>query len=180
MKTKLTEEQKKANKEARQQAKKEAAEIARIESEKNQPEVKSITITIEWKKSRTWGANPHAKAEVHFKDGNSGPWKTGFLRADGFTCSGCGYDKESTVIAEIFNRFLKYKLYRELIPVDTWLNGEKGKLPYGIYTGNWRSFAGGIGTDCYYSIAQAIGGKFDHVASGKTFDVYKYTDNGTV
>lgn len=180
MKTKLSEEQKKANREAKVKAKKEAQEIARIANEKNQPEVKSITISIEWKKSRMWGYNPHAMAEVTFNDKNSGEWRTGFYRKDGYTCSGYGYDKESTVIAEIFNDFLKYKLYRELIPVDTWLNGEKGKLPYGIYLGNYRSFAGGIGTDCYYRIAEAIGGKFEKVASGKSFDVYRYTDYGTI
>ena len=50
-------------------------------------------------------------------------------------------------------------------------------LPYGIYLGQWRHFAGGIGTNCYYKISEAIGGKFEHLASGKTFDGYKYTDN---
>jgi hypothetical protein len=155
---KLTIEQKEANKIERERIKK----LALIESEKNQPEVKEIKINIEWHKSRTWGNNPVLDGSVWFKNGS-------FERFT-FTCSGCGYDKESTVIANLFNAVLKYKLYREL----------PAELPYGIYIGNnpdSRSYSGGIGVNCYYRIADAIGGKFECVASGKTFDCYKYTDN---
>lgn len=171
MKTTLTAEQKEANKLARKEAKERAKEAARIESEKNQPSVRSILITIEWKKSRTWGSNPHAKAEVTYKSNTAGEWETGFYRKDGYTCSGCGYDKESTVIADIFNEFMKYKLWQVT-------GGAKDSFPYGAYIcPNHVSYSGGIGTSCYYNIAEAIGGKFEHIASGKTFDVYKYTDN---
>lgn len=140
---------------------------------RNQKRVKVITISIEWKKSRTWGNNPHAEARVEFHDGT-------FRRMDGFTASGCGYDKESTVIAGIFNAFLLYKLYGPL-PSDyrEYLNGEQVNKPYGVYLpGDWSAhYEGGIGTSCYYNISKFIGGTFEHIASGKTFDVYKYTDN---
>ena len=170
MKTKLTIEQKEANKLARKQARIEAKNTARIESEKNQPEIRELKITIEWRKSRTWGSNPHAKAEVTYKDNTAGEWKTGFFRQEGFTCSGCGYDKESTVIAEIFNEFLRYKLWKVT-------GGKKDSFPYGAYIRpDHVSFSGGIGTSCYYNIAEALGGKFEHIASGKTFDVYKYSE----
>ena len=175
---KLTEQEKKERLEARRKARAEAKEQARIEAEKNQPHVKEITITIEWKKSYMWGSNPHAEAAVTFHDHKAGEWGTGFFRKDGYTAGGCGYDKESTVIASIFNDFLKYKLHGKLNDVDEYLNGEKTKIPYGIYINSqWKHYSGGIGTNCYYKIAEAIGGKFEHVASGKTFDVYKYTDN---
>lgn len=164
--TRLTPEQKEANKSARQEARKQAKEAARIEAEKNQKEVAEITISIEWKKNRTWGHNPLAEAQVKFKDGS---YATGSA-----TCSGCGYDKESTVIADIFNNFLKYKLYRDINPTD---RSREDGLPYGIYLNQYRHFSGGIGTDCYYAISEAIGGKFEKLASGKSFDVYKYTDN---
>lgn len=158
-KQKLTPEQKAANLEARREARKQAKETARIEAEKNQKPVKCIKITIEWKKSRTWGSNPHLEARIEHWDGTYS-----YATA---TASGCGYDKESTVIADIFNQFLKYKLYQPLVP----------ELPYGIYISQWRHYSGGIGTDCYYKIAEAIGGKFELVASGKTFDAYTYSDN---
>jgi len=179
--TKLTPEQKEANKLAKREEKKRVENLARIEAEKNQPEVKELLITIEWRKSRTWGSNPHAKAEVTYKDNTAGIWKTGFYREDGFTCSGCGYDKESTVIAEIFNKFLKYKLWR-LNPADRKGgngSGDNGAAPYGIrlYSEDSPHYGGGIGTSCYYRIAEYLGGKFENVASGKTFDVFKYTDS---
>lgn len=167
-KQKLTPEQKAANLEARREARKQAKEAARIESEKSQKPVKCIKISIEWKKSRMWGNNPHLEARIEHWDGT-------FSYATA-TASGCGYDKESTVIADIFNQFLKYKLYQPLVPVPGYLNGEKVNLPYGIYISRWRHYSGGIGTNCYYKIAEAIGGKFELIASGKTFDAYTYTD----
>lgn len=181
MKTKLTAEQKEANKLARKEAKKQAEELARIEAEKNQPNVKSMVITIEWSKSRTWGANPHASAEIFFTDPKGGPWQTGFFRTDkNYTCSGCGYDKESTVIAQLFNEFMKNKLWSLGIEKLRGGNGsgDKGAAPYGIhlYSDNRPHFGGGIGTSCYYRIAEYLGGKFEHIASGKTFDVYKYSE----
>ena len=160
MKTKLTAEEKTARSEARKAERKAAKETARIEAEKNQKPVKSITIKIEWIKSRTWGMNPRAEAVVTFQDGTG-------ERRGGYTCSGCGYDKESTVISQIFNDFLKYKLYQ----------GLTGEPPYGMYNRNdWKGYDGGVGTSCYYNISEYIGGRFENVASGKTFDVYKYTE----
>ena len=82
--------------EARRKARTEAKELSVIEAEKNQREVKSITIAIEWRRSRIWGNCPNASAEVHFKDGT-------FERKNGYRAGGCGYDKESTVISERFS-----------------------------------------------------------------------------
>jgi hypothetical protein len=75
--------------------------LAKIEAERNQKPVKEIEISIEWKKSRMWGNNPHLTAWVRFEDETS----------EKFCCtaSGCGYDKESQVISDVYNEFLKYK-----------------------------------------------------------------------
>jgi polyhydroxyalkanoate synthesis regulator phasin len=133
---------------------------------KNQRPVKELQINIEWKKSRTWGYNPFAEIKVWFVDGS-------FVRESGFTCSGCGYDKESTVIAEICNKYLLTRLYA--------LQGCYGKLknfPYGAYVDfkkNWVRYNGGVGTSCYYRLIEHIGGKFENVASGDSFDVYRIT-----
>jgi hypothetical protein len=139
--------------------------MMRIEDAKTQPAVKVITINVEWRKSRMYGANPFAEARVQFQGGN------GTIR-DGYTCSGSGYDKTSTVVADIFNEFLAYKLYGEL----------EGERPYGIRLdatyGN--RYEGGIGVECYRAISEYIGGRFETVASGKTFDVFRYTDGKEV
>lgn len=159
---KLTNEQKEANKLARKEARQEAKRIAKIEKEKNQKPVQEIRFSIEWKKSRMWGYNPHLTAICYHKDGTQ-------TRVES-KASGCGYDKESQVIADAFNVLLKYKLYE--------LEEKQGiQVPYGIYLNDtYKGYSGGIGTNCYYSIGEAIGGKFEKVASGETFDAYKYTD----
>lgn len=172
---KLTEEQKLQNKLLRQKNKIEKKVNDKVFREMNQKEVESITINIEWRKSRMWGNCPMCEAKINFKDGT---WET----SSTYTASGCGYDKESTVIANVFNDYLKYKLWRifhDLISKDK-------DVPYGIYSGKYKtdfdievkhvSFDGGIGTNCYNRISKFIGGEFEHVSSGKTFDVFKYTD----
>lgn len=157
---KLTIEQKEANKLANQEQKAIAKKLAQIEADKNQKPVNYITFAIEWSKA----GHPTCTAWVHYTDGTA---KQAEAKAGGY-----GYCKESTVIANIFNASLKYKLY-ELMPTI-----EKEYLPYGLYNFDGRySFAGGVGTSCYYDIAKFIGGKFERVASGKTFDAFKFTFN---
>lgn len=185
IKMKLTLEEKKQRLEDRRKAKEEAKELAIISMEKSQKPVKSIKINIEWKKSRMWGYNPHAEAWVSFQDGNSD-------YISDVTCSGCGYDKESTVIAKIFNKYLRYALWNKTLEQckrDDHNWRVNNAAPYGICAGKWseynnkmplleyRSFSGGIGTSCYYAIAEFIGGKFENIASGKTFDCFLFTMN---
>jgi hypothetical protein len=153
-----------AEKTEKQNEKERLEDIRIMELQKNQKPVKEITITIEWKKSRTWGMNPHAEGRVEYING-----KFEIFEA---SASGCGYDKESTVIANIFNKCLKYRLWEiednKFIPLI--------ERPYGVYLDNESVyFSGAIGTNCYYHIAEYIGGKFEMVASGKTFDVYRFT-----
>lgn len=161
-------------------------QLAEIEAHKAQKPVKQLTINMEWKKSRTWGSCPRAEALVEFKDGTF--YRTGAK----YYASGCGYCKESTVIADIFNDFLRYKLYQVHTPkAEYFRNGAKHDTPYGIYYygGGYKApteageyyytkptYNGGVGTECYPRIAEFIGGKFERVASGKWFDVFKYTD----
>lgn len=182
----LTTEQKEANKLARKLAKDEVKRIALLQSqidlidkEKNQKVIKTLKINIEWKKSRTWGANPMASVEISYLDGT-------FHRGGSYTCSGYGYDKESTVIAEIFNEYLKYTLWNKVDIIKA-NKCERSVVPYGIY--HWINpdnnlecvdFSSGIGTSCYYRIAKFIDGEFTNVASGKSFDVYEFKANEIV
>lgn len=153
-----------------------------IEQHKAQKPVASLKINIEWHKSRTWGYCPNASVWVTYKDGS-----TDF--SEGYKASGYGYDKESTVIAEIFNNYLRYKLY-EKRELKSRINQEEVNHPYGVYYYNGTtdkqtesgyifkpSFNGGVGTSCYYKIAEFIGGKFENVANGKAFGCFTYTDN---
>ena len=60
-------------------------DIARVEM------CHSITIKIEWKKSHTWGYNPHCEVW------SEGGYHTG-------RASGCGYDKRGASISEALNK----------------------------------------------------------------------------
>lgn len=151
---------------ARREAKRLQEEQERINLEKNQKPVKEIVITIEWKKSNVWGSNPNCEAEICFQDGT-------FERSPIYKCSGCGYDKESTVIADVFNDYLKYTLWNKsqdqlLRKGHKW--EEENGAPYGVNGNNSnRYFAGGIGTSCYYEISKFIGGKFEKCFARKNF-----------
>ena len=158
--TTLSQEQKEANKLARQEARKEAKRLAKIEAEIKQKPVKSIEFSIEWKRSRTWGNCPRLEAFIRYQDEST--------KIISSYASGCGYDKESTVIADVFNAVLKYKIYQIQEGIE---------LPYGIRNDEYKGYSGGIGVNCYYDIARAIGGEFVRTASGKTFDAYKLTLN---
>lgn len=128
-----------------------------------QKNVSSIIILVEWKKSRTWGRNPHATANIEYKDGTY---------AEGHaTASGCGYCKESSVLAEIFNTYLRYKLFQPFsVPLSS--------LPYGIRLPKEGDkflpyYEGGIGVNCYSSITEAIGGEWENLAHNKTISSYR-------
>ena len=126
------------------------------------PDVKELHIDIEWKKSYMWGSNPHAYYRCYFADGS---YESGH-----FTCKGCGYDKASTVVADVFNACLSGMLWRK--------RNSKKKTPYGIRRGNgwyFPNFAGGVGVSCYYSITEFLGGKLANTASGSNYDTYLIT-----
>ena len=139
-----------------------------VDEVKAQPKLESLTIAIEWKKSRMWGSNPHATGEARTTEGT---------RLVGTaTASGCGYCKRSTVIADLFNQFLRHKLYDSAVLAR--LAIEK---PYGISLTKDENkylsrFDGGIGEDCYSDISKAIGGIWKRLANTKSVDVYEYKE----
>ena len=140
----------------------------KLEAVKAQPKLESLTITIEWKKSRVWGMNPHATGEARTTEG---------MRLVGTaTAGGCGYCKRSTVIADLFNQFLRHKLYDQKV-----ISGLCKSKPYGIRLRevgkNWLSyFEGGIGEGCYRQISEAIGGTWECVAHTDSVEVYQYKE----
>jgi len=133
-----------------------------------QPDPAVIDISIEWTKSRMWGNTPHATGRAFTKDGT-------FIGCYTTKAGGCGYDKESTVIAKILNQCMRGVLLKA---------ANKGKkLPYGAYVDPKGVFVprfeGGVGTSCFEDgynnpgVIQAIGGSMKRVASGKTFDTWE-------
>lgn len=139
-----------------------------IAEQKNQRPVSKLTIVIEWYNSRTWGKCPRASVKIEYTDGS-------YERREGYKATGCGYDKASSVIAEIFGDVLRYKLWERT--AEEWNAPNK---PYGIYASDTegrehRDYAPGIGVRSYYDIVRAIGGDLECLAYTNNTDIYRIT-----
>lgn len=153
----------------------------RILNEKAQKPVKTVWLEVEWKDNRTWGATAKGKAKVYHKDGTFAYYETGVV-------SGCGYDKHSTVLAELLNYCMKGELWavtakkqaknNEKMPSGYYCHksNKNGKYPYAFYLrDDYRAWEGGVGADCYPPAIEWLGGTMEHTANGKMYDAWKIT-----
>ncbi len=129
--------------------------LAEYESVLNAPKIEQISIAVEWAKSRTWGANPTATTRIYLENGQSEEYT--------YKCSGCGYDKESTVIAGALNQ--SKSIIKLLLQLP-----ENNLYGYYKNEGHLPHLSGGVGTSCYPSIFSLAGYKMKHLSSGKMFD----------
>ena len=131
-----------------------------FEVARSQKEVKRLVISILWERGSMSAMQTRAEVDVFFKDGtykNFNTSKTG----------GCGYCKESTTLAEIFNSLLRYKIM-----------DKRKKAPYGIRLQDryfLPYYEGGVGASCYYSISEYLGGKMKQIASTRKTTTYEVT-----
>ena len=128
-------------------------QIAFVESIFNAGDIEEIRVSIEWKKSRMWNANPTATAEIR---------GDGYENLSSGSISGCGYCKESTAFAQAVNQSLAVR--KLLIK-----GASKIEKEYGHRNG---TLSGGVGVSCYYRIFEKLGYKMTKVASGKMFDAW--------
>lgn len=117
-----------------------------------------IEIEVNWKKSPTWGWNPHA--EIRWED-EAGNWHF----KEGYSVSGCGYDKHSSVVAQALNDNFSNLLY------SIRKKSRKNK-PYGIsfHKGSLPYFEGGVGMSCYPRIFAWLGWHSFKPADSDTYD----------
>jgi len=135
-----------------------------LDFNENLPQIESLTITVEWKRSQMWGINPTAEAYV-----------SGLGMVSSGSISGCGYDKQSTAVANVLNQVPQFlKLMYKLKNKNSKLKNND-IFGYGSGYGILPSFEGGVGVNCYNKIFNSIGYEFTTVSSGKNFDVYKVT-----
>lgn len=128
------------------------------------PDISSIRIDVEWKRSSYWGNCPRAEWHCRFKDGS-------YMSGSEYA-SGCGYDKLSQVVSFVFNKVAKGMAFRK--------RNSRKPAPYGIrHVGKgadkgWSPyFEGGIGSNCYYSIAAYLGGKMEW-SNGRTWERFDF------
>lgn len=129
--------------------------LKKIESLQNQlvfnenlETIKELIINVEWKKSSMWGMNPTAEAYV-----------PGIGRISSGSIGGCGYDKQSTAVANVLNQvpqFLKL-MYLEKNKANNQNLKNHLVFAYGSGYGILPSFEGGVGVNCYNGILNKIG-----------------------
>lgn len=140
-----------------------AAQVARIDAAEAAPDVQSIAIHIEWKRSATWGKNPHASVIVNHANRYTG------------SASGCGYDKRTTAIANAAGQSatlqkMIFALKESALQTGDFTPhavGECYGMPY---------FAAGVGMSSYRELFRRCGltAEVDN-ESGKNFDTYYFT-----
>lgn len=113
-----------------------------------------VSISIEWKKSRTWGTNPPATVYAAFTVTKG-------------SASGGGYDKESAAIAAAFND-------NPEVMAIIYTAVETGVKPgYSVLDSvGLPFFDGGCGVECFYKVFANCGYQFKRIPGGRTFDCY--------
>lgn len=131
-------------------------------------EIKSMTITVTYSKSKTWGFCPIAGMSVAYTNGNHETF-------EGVRASGCGYDKESAATASVLNQC--HSLLKSMYTVkDSNVDQSNHQcLGYGSGYGVLPAFEGGVGFNCHRSIMEKLGFDYSHTANGKSFDVHSFT-----
>lgn len=128
----------------------------------------TVGIVIEWKKNRTWGNIPHAEVNI-----GHGIVYTG-------TASGYGYDKESTALAEAFNK--SPEVLRILYDTKEEKLGKLGRcvsndevLGYGVGNHARPEFQGGVGVNAFRDIFAACGYALTRHMDSDHFTTYTLT-----
>jgi hypothetical protein len=131
-------------------------------------------ISLEWKKSKMWGSNPKAECVYSYRDENGN-----FIsnRVVSGSVSGCGYDKQSTAVAECLNQINEVLKPMYLLKNDNLDKENRDVFGYGAGYGLTPSIEGGVGVSCYPNIFDKLGYEFKTIASGKTFDVFTISKN---
>ena len=138
--------------------------IARLNAIELSKPVTSAGIVVQWKKSTTWGYNPHCEVN----DGQG--------RYTG-KASGYGYDKESAAMAEALNqsnsilRVLCDRKEERLAELGINATNENC-LGYGAGYSPIPHFHGGVGVSSFQHIFQNCGYTLRNDHSGNYFDTY--------
>lgn len=125
-----------------------------------------ITIHVDWVKNSYWGNNPHVEI-------------TDDRRRYFSSASGCGYDKQSSAIAEALNQsysILKVLCDKKEAELQAGKTGANGKLiGYGSGYFAIPKFEGGVGVESFRRIFENCGYEWKGY-SGEKYDIYIVTE----
>lgn len=125
---------------------------------RSQKDIKSMIITIDWKRASMGAMQSKATASIIYKDGRH-------ARVETARTGGYGYDKESTSFSQLFNDVLRNKV----------INKRK-QPPYGLTlkSGYYLPYFGyGVGVSCYFRIVGYMGGNMKTLSYTDTVTVYE-------
>lgn len=134
---------------------------------------KRIDINVNWKKSATWGANPTAESWTNY----------GYFESS--SIGGCGYDKESTATAEVFNQDksilkLLYIEFEKYLKKNKTMLKHKGNIngrefcEYGCSCYYLPEFDGGVGFNSHRWILEKLGYKCIAESHPRMADTYHF------
>lgn len=139
----------------------------------NADELKSVSVSVSWKRSAYWGYNPTATVTIN-----------GIYQFTGHA-SGCGYDKETAAVGEALNQseIILKALYTtkekalSKAPAKIRNNPESRNadlIHYGAGYGVLPYFEGGVGMTSFKGVFEACGLKCTHSNHTKTSDYYYF------
>jgi len=142
------------------------------------PDIARFVVSVEWTRGGVYGS----QAIATFTTDNIG--------RTGEKTGGCGYDKESTAIADVLNKspevlklfFRRLESGLQSGEIDTERMRESTELVFGYGVGLFSSpdefFDGGVGTNCYLRNFEAVGWTAEKIATGNLFDVWEFKKKG--
>ncbi len=167
----------------KQEDKHAAAKLEKLEAAAAAPGLENVSISVEWKRSSTWGYNPTATVTIHA--GNTWEQYTG-------TASGCGYDKRTAAIGAALNQSasIKKMLYTAKENALATMEPEKIEaakkgyvfgsesnrdfIHYGAGYGVLPYFEGGVGISSFKGVFEACGYKCTADNGTKYTDFYHF------
>lgn len=126
--------------------------LARIEQIENAELPNTITIRFYW----TYTVWYICHAEVYI----DGRYYKG-------VASGCGYDKESSAVAQCFNKDYGLLKYLYMKKDETPNESNRGLIGYGSGYVALPYFEGGVGMNCFIRILESFGFETDYIHSDK-------------
>lgn len=160
-----------------------AEKLAKLDRVAAAPDLDAVTISVEWKRSSTWGYNPTATVTIQA----AGTWKRYTGRA-----SGCGYDKRSAAVGSALNQSAsvlkalytaKEKALAEATP-EAIQAAKKGYcfgsesnrdfIHYGAGYGVLPYFEGGVGIVEFYGVFRVCGYEIQSQHETKYTDYYYF------
>lgn len=135
-------------------------QLKQIQAIKNNEYVNFARCEIDWTRNNTWGYCPN------------GCYRNGFKYQDFRSVTGCGYDKLSTLTANMFNsdnNLMSYVMaYIEKHAINR--DNIRKKLGYGIRIFNGIPyFEGGVGVECHISILKKLGFQVWHASTKSSY-----------